>query len=88
MQDVLVAVSKHGLSVEELTGIRELNGKVYDGIESFYVDIENALEAVGAAINIIFGNAEDWAKYLENKPHNNEAYIYFTIKVKYLAGKE
>lgn len=82
MQDLLVAVSKRGLSPSELTGIRELNGKVYDGIESFYVDIENALEAVGAAINIIFGNAEDWAKYLENKPHNNEAYIYFTIKVK------
>lgn len=40
MQEVLVAVSKHGLSVEELTGIRALNGKVYDCIEQFYEGID------------------------------------------------
>lgn len=30
MQEVLVAVSKHGLSLEELKGLRELEGKEYD----------------------------------------------------------
>lgn len=88
MQDVLGAVSKHGLSPSELTGVRELNGKVYDAIEQFYVDIEDALETVGANIKIIFGNIVDWVKFLGNEPFNSEYYIYFTIKVKYLAGKE
>nr|DAV86479.1 MAG TPA: hypothetical protein [Caudoviricetes sp.] len=88
MQEVLVAVSKHGLSVEELTGIRALNGKVYDCIEQFYEGIDEALSAPGATVKVIFGNATDWAKFLGNEPFNSEYYIYFTIKVKYLAGKE
>lgn len=36
MQDVLVAVSKHGLSVAELTGLRELEGKEYDNSNQFF----------------------------------------------------
>lgn len=88
MQDVLVAVSKHGLSVEELTGIRELNGKVYDCIEQFYEGIDEALSAPGATVKVIFGNTTDWAKFLGNEPFDNGAYIYFTIKAESLRDEE
>lgn len=84
MQDVLVAVSKHGLSVEELTGIRALNGKVYDCIEQFYEGVDEALKAPGANVKVIFGNATDWAEFLENEPFDSSAFIYISFKVESL----
>ena len=81
MQEVLVAVSKHGLSPAEILGIRELDSKVYDQIKQFYSDIDLVMRAPGANIKIIFGNAKDWAKFLENEPFDNIAFIYITIKV-------
>lgn len=84
MQDVLVAVSKHGLSVEELTGIRALNGKVYDCISQFYEGIDEALKAPGTNVKVIFGNATDWAEFLENEPFDSSAFIYISFKVESL----
>lgn len=84
MQDVLVAVSKHGLSVAELTGLRALNGKVYDCIEQFYEGIDEALSAPGATVKVIFGNATDWAEFLENEPFDSGAFIYISFKVESL----
>ena len=81
MQSVLVAVSKHGLSPAEILGIRELDGKVYDQVKHFYADIEQVLSAPSANIKLIFGNAKDWAEYLENVPFDSSAFIYITIKV-------
>lgn len=81
MQSVLVAVSKHGLSPVEILGIRELDGKVYDQVKQFYADIDAVFSAPSANIKIIFGNTEDWAKFLENEPFDSSAYIYITIKV-------
>ena len=81
MQEVLVAVSKHGLSPTEILGIRELDGKDYDQIKQFYSDLDAVFGAPSANVKIIFGNAEDWAKFLENEPFDSSAYIYITIKV-------
>lgn len=81
MQSVLVAVSKHGLSPVEILGSRELGGKVYDQLKQFYIDIDEVFGTPGENIKIIFGNAEDWAKFLENEPFDSSAYIYITIKV-------
>lgn len=84
MQEVLVAVSKHGLSEEELKGLRALNGKVYDCIEQFYEGIDEALKAPGANVKVIFGNATDWAEFLENEPFDSSAFIYISFKVESL----
>lgn len=81
MQSVLVAVSKHGLSPDELTGLRSLEGREYEQLKQFYVDLDGIFGAPGANVKIIFGNAEDWAKFLENEPFDSSAYIYITIKV-------
>lgn len=89
MQDVLVAVSKHGLSVAELTGLRELEGKEYDNRNQFFVDIDAVLCAPSVTVRIIFGYAADWAKFLsDEQPFDNGAYIYFTIKAESLRDEE
>lgn len=84
MQDLLVAVSKHGLSEQELKGLRALNGKVYDCIEQFYEGIDEALKTPGANVKVIFGNATDWAEFLENEPFDSSAFIYISFKVESL----
>ena len=84
MQDLLVAVSKHGLSEQEFKGLRALNGKVYDCIEQFYEGIDEALKAPGANVKVIFGNATDWAEFLENEPFDSSAFIYISFKVESL----
>lgn len=88
MQDVLVAVSKHGLSVAELTGLRELEGKEYDNHNQFFVDIDAVLCAPSVTVRIILGYADDWAKFLSEEPFDNGAYIYFTIKAESLRDAE
>lgn len=88
MQDVLVAVSKHGLSVAELTGLRELEGKEYDNRNQFFVDIDAVLCAPSVTVRIILGYAADWAKFLSDEPFDNGAYIYFTIKAESLRDEE
>ena len=84
MQEVLVAVSKHGLSEQELKGLRALEGKEYDQLKPFYEDVESILPSPGANVDIIFGYAADWAKFLSDEPFDNGAYIYFTIKAESL----
>lgn len=64
---------KHGLSVAELTGLRELEGKEYDNRNQFFVDIDYAA---------------DWAEFLSDEPFDNGAYIYFTIKAESLRDEE
>jgi hypothetical protein len=88
MQDVLVAVSKHGLSVAELTGLRELEGKEYDNRNQFFDDIDAVLCAPSVTVRIILGYADDWAKFLSEEPFDNGAYIYFTIKAESLRDEE
>ncbi len=88
MQDVLVAVSKHGLSVAELTGLRELEGKEYDNRNQFFDDIAAVLCAPSVTVRIILGYADDWAKFLSDEPFDNGAYIYFTIKAESLRDEE
>lgn len=88
MQDVLVAVSKHGLSVAELTGLRELEGKEYDNRSQFFVDIAAVLCAPSVTVRIILGYADNWAKFLSEEPFDNGAYIYFTIKAESLRDEE
>lgn len=89
MQDVLVAVSKHGLSEQELKGLRELDGKEYKQLKPFYEDIESILRSTGANVRIVFGYAADWAKFLsDEQPFDNGAYIYFTIKAESLRDEE
>lgn len=88
MQDVLVAVSKHGLSVAELTGLRELEGKEYDNRNQFFDDIDAVLYAPSVTVRIILGYADDWAKFLSEEPFDNGAYIYFTIKAESLRDEE
>ena len=88
MQDVLVAVSKHGLSEQELKGLRELDGKEYEHLKQFYADLDLAMRAPSANIRVIFGFAADWAKFLSNEPFDNGAYIYFTIKAESLRNEE
>lgn len=88
MQEVLVAVSKHGLSEQELKGLRELEGKEYDQLKPFYEDVESVLHSPGANVDIIFGYAADWAKFLSDEPFDNGAYIYFTIKAESLRDEE
>lgn len=84
MQEVLVAVSKHGLSEQELKGLRALDGKEYDNRRPFFVDINEVLCAPSANVKIIFGYAADWAKFLSNEPFDNGKYIYFTVKMERL----
>lgn len=88
MKDVLVAVSKHGLSPSELTGLRELEGKEYDNRNQFFVDIDAVLCAPSVTVRIILGYADDWAKFLSDEPFDNGAYIYFTIKAESLRDEE
>lgn len=88
MQDALVAVSKHGLSVAELTGLRELEGKEYDNRNQFFVDIDAVLCAPSVTVRIILGYAADWAESLSDEPFDNGAYIYFTIKAESLRDEE
>lgn len=88
MQDVLVAVSKHGLSVAELTGLRELEGKEYDNRNQFFADIDAVLCAPSVTVRIILGYAADWAKFLSDELFDNGAYIYFTIKAESLRDEE
>lgn len=85
MQDVLVAVSKHGLSEYKLKGLRALDGREYEHLKQFYADIDKVMRVPGANVKVIFGFASDWAKFLSNEPFNNGAYIYFTIKAESLA---
>lgn len=81
MQGILVAVRKHGLSPNELKGLRSLEGRVYEHVEQFYADIDDVVRAPSANVKIIFGNVKAWAEYLGNEPFNNSAYIYITIKI-------
>lgn len=81
MQEVLVAVSKNGLSEQELKSLRALDGKEYDQLKQFYSDLDLSTHAPSANIRVIFGYASDWAKFLSNAPFDNSAFIYITIKV-------
>ena len=89
MKEVLVAVSKYGLSEQELKGLRELEGKEYDNRNQFFVDIDAVLCAPSVTVRIILGYAADWAKFLsDEQPCDNGAYIYFTIKAESLRDEE
>ena len=79
MQEVLVAVSKNGLSPEELKGIQSLNGRTYGEQSKFHEDVQEIFYAPGAMVDIKVGGIEDWAKFLEESAFNNQAYIYIVI---------
>lgn len=80
MQDILVAVSKAGLSPAEVVGLRALKGREYEHIKQFYFDVDLVMRAPGANVNITFGNTEDWARFLESEAFDAGAHIYITVK--------
>lgn len=81
MQDVLVAVSKNGLSPEELKGIQSLNGRSYGECREFMVEVDKIFATPGANVDITFGGIEDWADFLGKSEFSNQAYVYIVIQV-------
>lgn len=81
MEKILVAVSKNGLSPEELKGIQSLNGKVYAECREFMAEVDKIFAVPGAKVDITFGGVEDWADFLGKSELSNQAYIYIVVQL-------
>lgn len=82
MQDILVAISKAGLSPAEVVGLRALKGREYEHIKQFYFDVDLVMRASWAKVYIYIGDVHDWVVFLGREPFDNKEFIYFAIKVR------
>ena len=81
MEKIIVAVSKNGLSPEELKGIQSLNGRSYGERSAFYEDVQEIFSLPGAKVDMKVGAIEDWAKFLGKSAFDNQAYVYIVISI-------